>query len=788
MRMVMAPSPSPPAVNRRRSPTALVNEEIALQNPTRPLGGTSEPQLYYSEQDAQDHRPLRQNRRHRQYNNRRLLQNQRHRVSRREFEPNPNNYYNDQLADFDGGAGGGSGGYGSSSQISEEHQAFLYEQLGFSTGGRARRFKSRREVLARARKTQPDYCCTDCIALDCSCSSAISSGNDVTTEDNFQHHPIRQYHVSEDPEVGGNQEGAEIDRVTCLESELHTSTTLMGSRIITNNMATVSHHNNTNNIHKVSSGGLPCHKQAALERGLAMNEEERKSLGLLGLLPAAIQDQELQAKAVINFLENCKDELGKYVYLRNLKDFNENLFYYTLMTNVEKCMPLVYTPTVGLACQKFSEIYMRPRGIFVTIRDIGRVKEILANWSEKDVRVIVVTDGERILGLGDLGANGMGISIGKLSLYTALAGIPPQNVLPVTIDVGTNNEANLKDPFYIGLRQHRVRGDKYDQLIDEFLHAVVDRWGRSCLVQFEDFANITAFSLLKRYRDDYCTFNDDIQGTASVCLSGLISAAKLIGKRLRDCSFLFYGAGEANLGAAHLLVMAMMEDGLGEIEAKRHIRLVDSKGLVVSSRTDLNEHKQSFAHEGPQIKDLEEIIQHTKPTSIIGASAQGGAFTESICKKMAQYNERPIIFALSNPTSKAECTASQAYEWTNGKCVFASGSPFDPVEHDGKTYITGQGNNAYIFPGVGLAAIAAHTHIIPEETFLVAARALSDQVTANDMSVGLVYPRLSRIRDVTLRVATRVLEYFYSERLATYRPEPSDKREFLKCIQYNPRY
>lgn len=524
------------------------------------------------------------------------------------------------------------------------------------------------------------------------------------------------------------------------------------------------------------------------QRGLAFTEDERKKLGLQGHLPAAYQDQDLQVNAVMNYINTCQDELSKYVYLRNLKDFNEHLFYSALMKNVEKLMPLVYTPTVGLACQKFSHIYMKPRGLFITANNVGKVDSILANWPEKDVRVIVVTDGERILGLGDLGANGMGISIGKLSLYTALAGIPPQNVLPITIDVGTNNEFNLKDPFYIGLRQNRIRGERYDLLIDEFMKAVVTRWGKSCLIQFEDFANSTAFNLLQRYRNEYCTFNDDIQGTASVCLSGLISATKLINRRMTDCSFLFYGAGEANLGTANLVIMAMMEEGASSEQAKKRIFLIDSKGLVVKSRTDLSHHKAAFAQDGRQIKDLEEIIDHVKPVAIIGASAQGKAFTMSICRKMASFNDRPIIFALSNPTSKAECTAEEAYRWTEGRCVFASGSPFDPVVYNGKTYITGQGNNAYIFPGVGLAAIAANVHTIPEEAFLVAARALSDQLTTSDTSVGLVYPKLTKIREVTLAVATKVLEYFYAQRLATYRPEPDDKVSFLKSIQYDSSY
>lgn len=525
------------------------------------------------------------------------------------------------------------------------------------------------------------------------------------------------------------------------------------------------------------------------QRGLAYSDDERREHRLAGLLPPARQDQQLQIQGVMNYIDKCQDELSKYVYLRELKDFNERLFYAALTKNVERLMPIVYTPTVGLACQRFSDIYMRPRGMFITTRDLGQVSSLLANWHERDVRVIVVTDGERILGLGDLGANGMGICIGKLSLYTALAGIPPQNVLPVCIDVGTQNAHNLRDPLYIGLRQERVRGAQYETLLDEFMRAVVQRWGRSCLIQFEDFANATAFKLLQRYHQSYCTFNDDIQGTASVCLSGLLTASKLVNKRLSDCSFLFYGAGEANLGTAQLLIMAMRdEEGMSERDARKRIWLVDSKGLVCEERTDLSEHKRQFAQSAPPMRELLEIIEHTKPTAIIGASAQGGAFSEQVCKLMAQINDRPIIFALSNPTSKAECTARDAYEWTRGKCVFASGSPFEPVQYDGKTYVTGQGNNAYIFPGVGLAAIAAHVHTIPEDTFLVAARALSEQVTPADIELGLVYPKLGKIREVTLRVACRVLEHFYAERLATYRPEPNDKLQFLRSIQYDYRY
>lgn len=560
---------------------------------------------------------------------------------------------------------------------------------------------------------------------------------------------------------------------------------------ILNYSSNLNNNNNNNNNNNYNNNNImAANMEAESQRGLNFTRQQRAQLGIVGMLPPAHQDKDLQIKWVINYLEqNCgQDPLCKYVFLRNLKDFNETLFYATLMSNVELLMPIVYTPVVGLACQKFSSIFMKPRGLFISLQDSGNIGELLANWAEKDVRVIVVTDGERILGLGDLGANGMGISIGKLSLYTALAGVPPKNVLPITLDVGTNNMTNLADPFYIGLRQKRIRGSDYVNFIDEFMHSVVDRWGRSCLIQFEDFGNQNAFNLLERYRDSYCTFNDDIQGTASVCLSGLLSATKIIYKRLSGMRFLFYGSGEANLGTANLLLMAMVEQGMEPKEAKSKIWLVDSKGLLVTSRTDLTGHKRTYAQEGPQLKELLEIVEFVKPSAIIGASAQGGAFNESICNLMVQLNDRPIIFALSNPTSKAECTAQQAYEWTQGRCIFASGSPFEPVEYNGQRFITGQGNNAYIFPAIGLAAIAGHMHTIPEEAFLVAASALSDMLTQAESAQGLVYPSLTRIRDCTLKIAARLLEYFYSERLATYRPEPTDKVNFLKSIQYNANY
>lgn len=524
-------------------------------------------------------------------------------------------------------------------------------------------------------------------------------------------------------------------------------------------------------------------------QGLAFTEEERKAHKLRGLLPPAVRTQKMQIDIFMTHIREQTNELGKYMLMRDLQDQNKHLFYEVLRQHTHELMPVVYTPTVGLACQKYSLLFSRPRGLFITIRDAGHVAEILNNYPESQIKAIVVTDGERILGLGDLGANGMGISVGKMALYSAIGGIRPEWTLPVTIDVGTNNEVLLAEESYIGLRQKRVTGPEYDNLIDEFMQAVADKWGKDCLVQFEDFGNKNAFRLLEKYQKNYCTFNDDIQGTASVAVGGVFSSLRATGTKLNDHRFLFLGAGEAALGIADLIVMALRELGLSDEQARQRVSLIDSKGLVTSARkAPFDAHKAKYANALPETTELIDIVGLVKPTCLIGVAAIANAFNESVIKKMTELNDRPIIFALSNPTTKAECTAETAYKHSRGKAIFASGSPFSPVTIEGKTFVPGQGNNAYIFPGIALAVIAAHVHTIPNEVFLVAARALSEEVSAADIARGSVYPALERITESSLKIATKVCEWFFAQGLAQNRPEPEDKYQFLTEHLYDASY
>ena len=523
-----------------------------------------------------------------------------------------------------------------------------------------------------------------------------------------------------------------------------------------------------------------------LNKGTAFTEEERDKLALRGLLPPRIFTGEEQSKRILENFHNKTDDLEKYIYMVALQDRNETLFYRTVIDNIEEIMPIIYTPVVGKACQLFGHIWRRPRGLYLTLNDKGRIAEVLRNWPMKKVGIIVVTDGERILGLGDLGANGMGIPIGKLALYTACAGVHPSLCLPITIDVGTNNEELLNDPLYIGLLQTRLRGEVYDELIDEFIWAVQDVFP-GALIQFEDFSNQNAFRLLRIYQDQVCTFNDDIQGTASVTLAGIYSAIRITGQKLTDQKILFQGAGEAGVGIANLIVSALEAEGMSHDEAKRKCWLVDSKGLVVKSRDNLQDHKLTYAHDHKRVSSLISAMETLKPTILIGVSGQPQTFTQPIVEAMGKINEQPVIFALSNPTSKAECTAEQAYSWTNGRAIFASGSPFDPVTLNGKTYVPGQGNNAYVFPGVGLGIIESGARHVTNEMFFAAAKALAKEVSEDDLAKGSVYPPLPQIRDVSAVIASVVAEVAYERGLATVE-RPDDLLDYMKSRQYQPDY
>ncbi|XP_014086730.1 NADP-dependent malic enzyme isoform X2 [Bactrocera oleae] len=536
--------------------------------------------------------------------------------------------------------------------------------------------------------------------------------------------------------------------------------------------------------------GIDHLRDPRLNKGLAFTLEERQTLGIHGLQPARFKTQEEQLELCKIAVSRYTEPLNKYLYLVDLQDRNERLFYRFLAENIEHLMPIVYTPTVGLACQRFGLIYRRPRGLFISYNDRGYVFDVIKNWPESDVRAICVTDGERILGLGDLGANGMGICVGKLALYTALAGIKPHRCLPILLDVGTNNIDLLEDPLYVGLRQKRVVGKEYDDFFDEFMEAIVKRYGQNTLIQFEDFGNHNAFRFLERYRNSYCTFNDDIQGTAAVAMGGIYASTRVTGKSITDYTFLFAGAGEAAVGIADLVVKAMVADGVPKDEARQKIWMADINGLLTTTRKEgsLSDHQKNYAKDVEPMKNLQEIVEKVKPNVLIGASAAAGIFTPEILKIMATNNERPVVFALSNPTHKAECTAEQAYKNTEGRVVFSSGSPFPPVEMNGKTFSPGQGNNAYIFPGIALGVITTGTHHISDDMFLIAARELANFVDQSDLDRGSLYPPLNAVREVSMRIAEGVTKCAYDKGLASTYPEPSDKRKWLEDQLYNFNY
>ena len=525
-----------------------------------------------------------------------------------------------------------------------------------------------------------------------------------------------------------------------------------------------------------------------MNKGTAFPEEERDALGLRGLLPPRVFTLEEQlVRAYANFQRQA-EPLDKYVFLTLLQNRNETLFYKLLETYPEEMIPIIYTPTVGQACLDYGVIFRRPRGMFITINERGRIAEILRHWPQTDVRMIVVTDGERILGLGDLGVLGMGIPVGKLSLYTSCAGLHPGYCLPITLDVGTNNEALHASPNYLGLNQFRVRGAEYDAFIEEFVSAVKQVFPKA-LLQWEDFGNTNAFRLLGNYQKRICSFNDDIQGTAAVALAGLIAALRETGKPLVEQKLLFLGAGEAGTGIADLFTAAAIDAGLSATEARRCCWFVDSQGLVVRERlAKLAHHKIPYAHDHPPVETLAEAVEILRPTALIGVSGSPSMFTREIISRMAGFNERPVIFALSNPTSKAECTAETAYQASGGSAIFASGSPFPPVEFQGRTFVPGQGNNVYIFPGVGLGALVVEASEISERMFLIAARTLADMVTDEDLAIGRIYPSLTRIREVSVKIAREVAKEAIHSGLARI-PLAADQIEpaILQSL-YHPAY
>jgi malate dehydrogenase (oxaloacetate-decarboxylating)(NADP+) len=536
-----------------------------------------------------------------------------------------------------------------------------------------------------------------------------------------------------------------------------------------------------------SARGVDVLRDPAINKGTAFTDAERDALGLHGLLPPNVSTLEAQVGRVLENFRRKSTTLEKYIDLANLHDRNWTLFYRVLMDHPDEMTPIVYTPTVGLACQQFGHIFQRPKGLFVSAKDRGRVKQVFANWPRKDVKIIVVSDGERILGLGDLGANGMGIPVGKLALYTACAGVSPEQTLPVLLDVGTNNAAFLTDPLYIGLHQKRLVGAEYDALVDEFVTEAQKAFP-GVVIQFEDFANHNAFRLLEKYRNRIPTFNDDIQGTAAVTVAGILSALRVTGGKLGEQTLLFQGAGEAAAGIADLAVAAMVAEGAKEADARKRCWLFDSRGLVVKSRGgELAHHKVSYAHDHHPVATLLDAVKALKPTAIIGVAAVGGAFTQEVVGAMAAINARPIVFALSNPTSKAECTAEQAYTWSNGRALFACGSPFDPVTFNGKRFVPRQGNNSYIFPGVRLGAILTGTTRITEPMFMAAARTLASMATESDLEQGSLYPPLSAVREVSARIAAEVAAIAFREKLASV-PEPPDLLAWVKASMYQPRY
>lgn len=534
----------------------------------------------------------------------------------------------------------------------------------------------------------------------------------------------------------------------------------------------------------ITKHGIELLRDPTLNKSTGFTEAERQALGLVGLVPDVTESEDLQLRRVMLQLSHKNTDLDRYIYLVNLLDHDETLFYRTIMSDPARFLPIVYDPTIGEACLKFGHIFRGPRGMYLSITRRGHVKELLRNWPVKDVRFICVTDGGRILGLGDLGANGMGIPIGKLQLYTAAAGVPPEGLLPMYLDAGTNNEQYLNDPLYLGLRRTRPSTEELYSFVDEFVEAVQEVFPKCC-IHFEDWTGVDAIHLLERYRNKYSVYNDDVQGTAGITLAGMINAAKIKGTQLKDEKYLFLGAGSAGIGLADLLCSALVAQGITIEEARSRVYMFDINGLLESTRTDLVDFQLPYAHMHAPTKDFVAAIESIKPTTIIGVSTVGGAFTKSVVETMARINKRPVILALSNPTERAECTPEQAYTWSKGRAIYAAGVQFPPVHLDGKTFLPGQANNFYIFPAVGMAIYAAQAKRVTDKMFIEAAAAVADQVPDELLKQGLIYPLQSNILETEIKTAARVAKLVFDSGLAGV-SRPTDMVAFIRQHVYKP--
>ena len=536
----------------------------------------------------------------------------------------------------------------------------------------------------------------------------------------------------------------------------------------------------------ISKRGIELLQDPALNKSTAFTEAEKQAFGIVGLVPDMTESEDLQLSRVNMQLSHKTTDLDRYIYLVNLLDHNEMLFYRTVMSDPARFLPIVYDPTIGEACLKFGHVYRQTRGMYLSITRRGKVKEVLKNWPQKDVRFICVTDGGRILGLGDLGANGAGIPIGKLQLYTACAGVAPQYLLPMYLDAGTNNEQYLHDPLYLGMRKTRPTTEELYSFVDEFVEAVQKVFPKCC-IHFEDWTGVDAVHLLERYRDKYCVYNDDVQGTAGITLTGMINAAKLKGTKLKDEKYLFLGAGSAGIGLANLLCSALVLQGLSLKKAQSRVYMFDVNGLLESTRTDLVDFQKPYAHKHAPTRDFVAAIESIKPTTIIGVSTVGGAFNQKVIEAMSRINERPVVLALSNPTEKAECTPEQAYTWSKGKAIYAAGVQFAPVHYNGQTFLPGQANNFYIFPAVGMAIFATQAKRVTDEMFIEAGQSVADQVPNELLKQGLLYPLQSNILEIEIQTAARVAKLVFDSGLARVE-RPKDMVAFIRKHVYTPDY